>query len=149
MEGCMRALVQRVSSASVTSDGVERGSIGVGMVALVGVTHGDDEASARRLADKIANLRVFGDDEGRMNLSVLDVRGQVMVVSQFTLYGDTRKGRRPSYVDAAPPERAEPLVEAVVDALEQLGIAVAAGRFRTHMQVSLVNDGPVTLMLEV
>ncbi|MDX1509887.1 MAG: D-aminoacyl-tRNA deacylase [Nitriliruptorales bacterium] len=145
----MRALVQRVSQASVRSEGEQTGSIGEGLVALVGVTHADDEATVVRLADKIANLRVFNDDDGRMNRSVLDVGGAVLVVSQFTLYGDARKGRRPSYVDAAPPEQAEPLVERLVAALTERGVAVATGRFQTHMEVELTNDGPVTLMLEV
>ncbi|MTV25303.1 D-tyrosyl-tRNA(Tyr) deacylase [Nitriliruptoraceae bacterium ZYF776] len=150
----MRALVQRVREASVTSriDGaepVEVGRIGRGLVALVGVTHDDDEVAARKLADKLWHLRVFDDDAGAMNLAAGDVGGAVLVVSQFTLYGDARKGRRPSYVDAARPEHAEPLVEVVVDRLRQLGAPVATGRFRTHMEVTLVNDGPVTLLLEV
>lgn len=145
----MRALVQRVSEASVTSDGTETGRIGLGLVALVGATHDDDSATARRLADKIANLRVFPDDDGAMNRSCLDVGGSVLVVSQFTLYGDTRKGRRPSFVAAAPPEVAEPLVDEVVAHLRAAGLEVATGVFRTHMDVALVNDGPVTLMVEV
>jgi D-aminoacyl-tRNA deacylase len=117
----VRALVQRVSEASVTSDGTETGRIGLGLVALVGATHDDDSATARRLADKIANLRVFPDDDGAMNRSCLDVGGSVLVVSQFTLYGDTRKGRRPSFVAAAPPEVAEPLVDEVVAHLRAAG----------------------------
>jgi D-aminoacyl-tRNA deacylase len=145
----VRALVQRVSEASVTSDGTETGRIGLGLVALVGATHDDDSATARRLADKIANLRVFPDDDGAMNRSCLDVGGSVLVVSQFTLYGDTRKGRRPSFVAAAPPEVAEPLVDEVVAHLRAAGLDVATGVFRTHMDVALVNDGPVTLMVEV
>lgn len=145
----MRALVQRVTEASVTSDGEETGRIGPGLVVLVGATHDDDEAGARRLADKVAALRVFGDADGNMNLSCEDVGGALLVVSQFTLYGDTRKGRRPSFVDAARPEVAEPLVDAVVARLRERGVEVATGRFRTAMQVSLVNDGPVTLMVEV
>ncbi len=145
----MRALVQRVSRASVTSDGTETGRIGTGLVVLVGVTEGDDEADARRVADKVWHLRVFPDDDGAMNRSCEDVGGGVLVVSQFTLYGDTRKGRRPSFVHAAPPEVAEPLVQVVVDRLAELGATVATGVFRTHMEVSLVNDGPVTLMVEV
>jgi D-tyrosyl-tRNA(Tyr) deacylase len=145
----MRALVQRVLHATVTADGDPSGAIGPGLVALVGVTHDDDEAAAGRIADKIVHLRVFDDDEGRMNRSVRDVGGAVLVVSQFTLYGDTGKGRRPSYVDAARPEQAEPLVDAVVAAIRGHGVAVATGRFQTHMEVELVNDGPVTLMLEV
>jgi D-aminoacyl-tRNA deacylase len=151
----VRALVQRVSSASVTSTpeggGVpeETGRIGQGLVALVGVTHDDDRAAAEKLADKVWNLRVFEDADGQMNRSCADVGGGVLVVSQFTLYGDTRKGRRPSFVDAARPDHAEPMVEALVDRLRVHGAEVATGRFRTHMDVSLVNDGPVTILLEV
>src|SRR5262245_7320321 len=150
----MRALLQRVTSASVDvrhDDGsIERvGAIGPGLCALVGVTHGDDDAAARKLADRMWGLRIFDDDEGRMNRSVAEAGGEVLVVSQFTLYGDTRKGRRPSYVDAARPEQAEPLVDAVVAALRGLGATVATGRFRADMAVDLVNDGPVTILLEV
>lgn len=145
----MRALVQRVSRASVTSDGAETGRIGTGLVVLVGVTEGDDEAAARKVADKVWHLRIFPDDDGAMNRSCEDVGGGVLVVSQFTLYGDTRKGRRPSFVHAAPPEVAEPLVQVVVDRLAELGATVATGVFRTHMEVSLTNDGPVTIMIEV
>ncbi len=145
----MRALVQRVTSAAVMSDGDETGRIATGLVALVGVTHGDTDTDARRLADKIGSLRVFADADGDMNLSCADVGGAVLVVSQFTLYGDTRKGRRPSFRAAAPPDQAERLVEAVAARLQETGLQVATGRFRTHMQVSLVNDGPVTLMVEV
>ncbi len=145
----MRALVQRVSRASVTSDGTETGRIGTGLVVLVGVTEGDDEAAARKVAEKVWRLRIFPDDDGAMNRSCEDVGGGVLVVSQFTLYGDTRKGRRPSFVHAAPPEVAEPLVQVVVDRLAELGAPVATGVFRTHMDVSLVNDGPVTIMIEV
>ena len=151
----MRALVQRVSEAQVTSRGegdaeaVETGRIGPGLVALVGVTHDDTSAQATKLADKLWHLRVFADDDGAMNRSCADVGGSVLVVSQFTLYGDARKGRRPSYVAAARPEQAEPLVDAVVARLQELGAQVATGRFRTHMEVSLTNDGPVTLLVEV
>ena len=150
----MRALVQRVTEAAVRSaepDGtlVETGAIGRGLVALVGVTHDDGEDHAQRLANKIAHLRVFDDADGVMNRSAVDVGGAVLVVSQFTLYGDTSKGRRPSYIDAARPDAAEPLVDAVCAELETLGVEVATGRFRTHMEVALVNDGPVTLLLEV
>ena len=144
----MRALVQRVSSARVTVADEVVGEIGAGLLALVGVTHDDDVAGARWLADKLWNLRVFDDTDGVMNLSAADLDREVLVVSQFTLYGDTRKGRRPSYVAAAPPEVAEPLVDAVVDALGELGARVATGRFRAQMEVRLVNDGPVTLMVE-
>jgi len=145
----VRALVQRVRRASVTVDGEVVGSIGAGLCVLVGVTHDDDAAAADRLATKVWNLRCFDDDDGAMNRSVAEVGGGVLVVSQFTLYGDTRKGRRPSFVDAARPAQAEPLCEAFVGALRALGAQVETGRFRTHMQVELVNDGPVTLSLEV
>jgi D-aminoacyl-tRNA deacylase len=149
----VRALLQRVHEASVTVPGPAgpevTGSIGAGLLALVGVTHEDTPAEARRLADKIHALRCFDDADGVMNLSAEDVGGQILVVSQFTLYGDTRKGRRPSWIAAAPPERAEPLVEEVVARLEERGATVATGRFRAHMDVALVNDGPVTLLLEV
>ncbi|MEX2324821.1 MAG: D-aminoacyl-tRNA deacylase [Nitriliruptoraceae bacterium] len=151
----MRALIQRVHEASVhsaTQRGEETdltGSIGQGLVAFVGVTHEDDEAQAVRLAEKIFNLRVFADDDGAMNRSCGEVGGGVLVVSQFTLYADTRKGRRPSYLHAALPDHAEPLVSRVAQRLVELGATVAEGRFQTHMDVSLVNDGPVTIMLEV
>lgn len=146
----MRALVQRVTDARVRVDGEVVGEIGAGLVALIGVTHDDTPSQAAKLADKIANLRVFEDDAGKMNRSTLDVGGGVLVVSQFTLYGDTRKGRRPAFVDAARPEIAEPLCDLVVDELRALGVAqVSTGRFRTDMQVELINDGPVTLMIEV
>jgi D-tyrosyl-tRNA(Tyr) deacylase len=145
----MRALVQRVGRASVTVDGEVIGAIGAGTCALVGVTHTDTEAEARALAAKIWHLRMFADAEGRSNLPVAEVGGEVLVVSQFTLYGSTARGRRPSWVDAAAPEQAEPLVQLVVDELRRLGASVATGRFRADMAVELVNDGPVTLLLEV
>jgi len=145
----MRGLVQRVSRASVTVEGDVIGSIGAGLCVLVGVTHTDDAASARAMAAKIWNLRVFEAADGRMDRPVADVGGEVLVVSQFTLYGDTRKGRRPSWVDAAAPEQAEPLIDAVIDDLRALGATVATGRFRADMAVELVNDGPVTLLLEL
>lgn len=145
----MRALVQRVGRARVVVAGEEVGAIGPGLCAFVGVTHDDTEAEARRLAEKIWHLRVFEDEAGAMNRSVAESGGQVLVVSQFTLYGNTERGRRPSWVAAARPEQAEPLVAAVVEALRALGAVVATGRFRAHMEVELVNDGPVTLMLEV
>lgn len=129
-------------------DGEVVGRIGPGLCVLVGVTHDDDSATAMKLAAKVWGLRVFDDAEGVMNLSVGDVGGEVLVVSQFTLYGDTRKGRRPSYLDAARPEQAEPLVEQVVQELRSLGATVATGRFRAEMAVALVNDGPVTLLVE-
>jgi D-tyrosyl-tRNA(Tyr) deacylase len=149
----MRGLVQRVSQASVTVAGEtgseELGRIGAGLCVLVGVTHDDTEATARKLADKIWGLRVIDDDNGVMNRSVADTSGEVLIISQFTLYGDTSGGRRPSWINAARPEHAEPLVQAVVDHLRALGATVATGRFRTEMMVSLINDGPVTVLLEV
>ncbi|MFN8018389.1 MAG: D-aminoacyl-tRNA deacylase [Acidimicrobiales bacterium] len=145
----MRALVQRVTRASVTVGDEVTGAIGPGLLALVGVTHADGPAEARALAAKVWHLRVFEGDDGRMDRPVAEVGGEVLVVSQFTLYGDTRKGRRPSWIDAAPPEQAEPLVEAVCTELRALGATVATGRFRADMAVELVNDGPVTLLLEV
>lgn len=153
----MRGLVQRVREAAVTSApsadafedvAEETGRIGRGILLLVGVTHDDDQAAARRLAEKSFNLRIFPDPAGAMNASCADIGGEVLVVPQFTLYGETRRGRRPSFVEAAGPAHAEELVDRVVAELRSLGAVVASGRFRTHMRVSLVNDGPVTLMLE-
>ena len=131
------------------SDFVEVGSIGPGLCVLVGVTHGDGRAEADRLATKIWGLRIFDDADGVMNLGASEVGAEILVVSQFTLYGDTRKGRRPSWVEAARPEHAEPLVDRVVDRLRSDGATVATGRFRTEMRVDLVNDGPITLVLDV
>ena len=145
----MRGLVQRVAEARVTVDGEVVGAIGPGLCLLVGVTHDDTEAEAARLAEKVWHLRVFEDDAGQMNRSVADTGGEVLVVSQFTLYGDTSRGRRPSWIAAARPEHAEPLVDAVAGRLRELGATVATGRFRAHMDVALVNAGPVTLLLEV
>jgi D-tyrosyl-tRNA(Tyr) deacylase len=144
----VRALVQRVTEARVRTDDAVVGEIGSGLCVLVGVTHGDDEATARRLADKVWNLRVFPDGEASMQRSLADASRAALVVSQFTLYGDTRRGRRPSWTDAAPPEVAAPLVDAFAAALRELGATVATGRFGAHMAVELVNDGPVTLLLE-
>lgn len=144
----MRGLVQRVVRAGVTVGGETVGAIGRGLCVLVGVTHDDDEGRARRLAEKIWHLRVMDDDDGVMNRSVADTTREVLVVSQFTLYGDTSAGRRPSWIAAARPEHAEPLVTAVVEHLRGLGATVATGRFRTDMLVSIENDGPVTVMLE-
>ena len=144
----MRGLVQRVTRAKVTVSGEIVGEIGAGLCVLVGVTHDDDAATARKLAVKIWNLRVIDDEAGVMNRSVADTSGSVLIVSQFTLYGDTAGGRRPSWIAAATPEHAEPLVSEVVDELRRLGATVATGRFRTEMLVELVNDGPVTLMIE-
>jgi len=149
----VRALIQRVSRAEVSVlDGVDPevvGQIGAGLVALVGVTHDDVEATARTLATKIAHLRVLPGPAGSIDRSVLDVGAAVLVVSQFTLYADTRRGRRPSFLAAASPEQAEPLIDLLVTELRSLGVEVATGRFRTDMRVSLDNDGPVTLLLEV
>lgn len=145
----MRALVQRVSYARVEVDGEVVGAVGPGLCVLVGVTHSDDEAAGRRLAERVWHLRVFDDDRGFMNVPVARVGGEVLVVSQFTLYGDTSRGRRPSWVAAARPEQAEPLVGVLVDALVALGARVATGRFGAHMALTLCNDGPVTLTLDV
>ena len=144
----MRILLQRVTRGSVTVEGETVGAVERGLVLLVGVTHGDGEAEARKMAQKVANLRIFEDEEGKFNRSLLDVGGGVLVVSQFTLYADARKGRRPSFVHAAPPERAEELVEAFVAALRAAGVAVETGRFRAVMSVEIHNDGPVTIWLD-
>lgn len=145
----VRGLVQRVKSARVTVSGEVVGEIGRGLCVLVGVTHDDTAATAAKLADKLWNLRVMDDDAGVMNRSVADTTGAVLVVSQFTLYGDTSAGRRPSWIAAARPEHAEPLVQAVVDRLRELGATVATGRFRTEMLVEIANDGPVTVLIEL
>src|SRR5688572_11001025 len=139
----MRLVLQRVTSASVRVEGNVVGAIGAGLIVLVGVRAGDDAATAARFATKTAELRVFADDEGRFNRSLIETQGEALVVSQFTLYGDVRRGRRPSFNDAAKPEVAEPIVEAYAQALEAMGIHVARGRFGAHMEVESVNDGPV------
>lgn len=144
----MRACVQRVRRAKVTIAGEVTGAIDHGMVVLLGVAVGDTEADALQMAEKLATLRIFDDGEGKMNLSLAEIGGGMLVVSQFTLLGDCRKGRRPSYTNAAPPELAEPLYERFVAAVRQQGIAVATGRFRQQMDVELVNDGPVTLLVD-
>lgn len=144
----MRVLLQRVSSASVSVDGDIVGAIETGYLLLIGVTHGDTRDNARWLANKVAGLRLFADEQGKMNLSLADVGGSVLVISQFTLYGNARKGRRPSFTDAAPPEVAEPLIDLFSDRLTQFGLTVETGVFGAMMEISLVNDGPVTLMLE-
>ena len=144
----MRVVLQRVTRATVSVAGETVASIERGFLALVGVGHDDDAADAERLADKIATLRVFADAAGKMNLALPDVHGDVLVVSQFTLFADMRKGRRPSWTDAAEPDRAAALVEAVASGLERGGIRVARGVFGAHMEVELVNDGPVTLILD-
>jgi D-tyrosyl-tRNA(Tyr) deacylase len=146
----MRALIQRVSSASVTIDGNIHSSINNGMLILLGIKTGDGEAEVKYLTEKCIGLRIFEDDQEKMNLSVTDVNGSIMVVSQFTLYGDTRKGNRPSFVDAAPPQIAEPLYDKFVSLLQDsLGKEkVATGVFRAMMDIALVNDGPVTVIVE-
>ena len=145
----MRALVQRVTGARVTVGDEIVGEIGAGLCVFVGITHDDDAARAAKLAAKVANMRICEDADGAMNRSLLDTHGAALVVSQFTLYGDTERGRRPSFVAAARPEVAEPLIDAFVRDLGALGVAVETGRFRADMQVALVNDGPVTLLVEV
>jgi D-tyrosyl-tRNA(Tyr) deacylase len=142
-------LVQRVARAAVHVDGDLVSEIGHGLLVFIGVHTSDREWEAHRVAEKIAHLRVFNDDAGQMNLSVLDIAGEVLVVSQFTLYGDTRRGRRPSFVEAARPEVAEPLVQAVTNRLGVLGIVTASGVFGVHMDVELTNDGPVTIWIDL
>ena len=144
----MRAVMQRVSRASVSVDGVVIGEIERGWLALVGVHHSDTLREAGWLAEKIAGLRAFPDDQGKMNRSVQDIQGGILVVSNFTLYGDCQKGRRPSFTSAARPELAEPLIQRFIEELRARGLPVATGRFGADMQVSLINDGPVTLMIE-
>lgn len=144
----MRAVIQRVTRASVTVEGRVAGEIGAGLLVLLGVSRTDNPESAAYLAEKIANLRIFSDEAGKMNLSLLDVGGSALLVSQFTLYGDTRGGRRPSYVQAAPPEQASRLYEEFVRTIRALGVPVQTGVFQAHMQVELVNDGPVTILLD-
>jgi D-tyrosyl-tRNA(Tyr) deacylase len=145
----VRALIQRVNRAAVTVDGDVVGEIGRGLCVFVGVTHSDDEAVAVKLAERVWRLRVFDDDAGFMNVPVAEAGGEVLVVSQFTLYGDTRKGRRPSWAAAARPEHAGPLIDGFCAALTGLGASVATGRFAAHMHVELVNDGPVTVTIEL
>ena len=144
----MRAVVQRVSRAAVRVEGQTVGEIGRGSVVLVGISNEDQRDAAESLADRVANLRIFPDSEGRMNLSIAEFGGEVLAVSQFTLCGDARRGRRPSYIDAAPPEKAEPLYQDFLAALRRSGVRVASGVFRAMMEVELVNDGPVTILLD-
>jgi D-tyrosyl-tRNA(Tyr) deacylase len=144
----LRAVAQRVSSARITVDGEEVAALGDGLLALVGIAGDDGEDDARELARKLVHLRVFGDAEGRMNRSLLDVGGALGLVSQFTLFGDVRQGRRPSFTAAAAPAGALPLFEGLVDAARAEGVEVVTGRFGAHMEVSLVNDGPVTLLID-
>ena len=144
----MRALIQRVSHAAVTVDGRTVGRIGRGFVVLLGITHGDGRAEAEWLAAKVGGLRVFDDEAGKMNRSLSDVGGELLVVSQFTLYGDASKGRRPSFTAAAVPAQAEPLVDYFVGLLREAGFTVATGVFGAHMDVEIHNDGPVTMWIE-
>src|SRR6202050_4762424 len=144
----MRAVVQRVSRAQVTVEGRVTGQIGAGLMILLGVGREDSSAIAASMAEKVANLRIFEDEQGKMNKSLLCVKGAALVVSQFTLYGDARGQRRPSFISAAPPEKAKALYEEFVRALQALGVRVATGVFQTHMSVEIVNDGPVTILLD-
>jgi D-tyrosyl-tRNA(Tyr) deacylase len=145
----MRAVLQRVSRGKVIVDGQTVASIGGGLVILLGITHGDDALIAQALAKKAVQLRIFTDDDGKLNRSVLDVGGEVIVVSQFTLYADSRKGLRPSFTDAALPDVAAPLVDAFASTIREMGVRVDQGVFGAHMEVDLVNDGPVTIILDV
>lgn len=144
----MRAVVQRTLTSSVTSECVETGRAGLGLTVLLGVAQDDDEKDALYMAEKISNLRIFEDDKGKMNRSLVDIGGDMLVVSQFTLCGDARHGRRPSFTEAAPPELAEALYEKFVSAVSAMGIRTATGRFRTEMVVSLENHGPVTILVD-
>jgi D-tyrosyl-tRNA(Tyr) deacylase len=144
----MRAVLQRVTQSKVTVDGRPVAAIGRGLLVLLGIGPADTTAEADFLAEKCAHLRIFEDDTGKTNLSIMDIRGEALVVSQFTLYADARKGRRPSFTDAATPETAEPLVRYFTDRLNALGVPARTGEFGAHMQVELINDGPFTLVLE-
>jgi len=144
----MRAVIQRVSSGSVSIADKFVGKIGKGLVILLGVKNGDSEADAKYLAEKCVNLRIFEDEDGKFNLSALEVKGELLAISQFTLYGDTRKGRRPSFIEAAPPEISKPLYEKFVEYLRQSGLKVATGEFGAMMQVEINNHGPVTIIAE-
>lgn len=144
----MRAVIQRVTSARVTVDGIETGAIGPGLLVLLGVHSDDGQQDVSRLADKIVNLRIFEDREGKMNLSLLDSGGAMLIVSQFTLLGDCRRGRRPSWSSAAPPETANKLYQDFIAAVNDLGVTTASGEFQAMMEVSLVNSGPVTMLLD-
>ena len=144
----MRVLIQRVSKASVTVEGQIISAIGKGLLILLGIGHGDGEEQVKFLAEKVANLRIFEDEQGKTNLSILDVNGKAIVVSQFTLYANTIKGRRPSFIDAALPDAAEPLVDRFVDLLRSHRVPTQTGKFGAHMEVEIHNDGPLTIWLE-
>jgi D-tyrosyl-tRNA(Tyr) deacylase len=144
----MRVVLQRVTSGKVTVAGQTIAEIGLGMVILLGIAPTDSETQARILAEKVAHLRIFTDDQGKLNHSILEIGGQALVVSQFTLYADTRKGRRPSFTDAALPEIARPLVERFAVLLRELGVPTETGQFGAHMRVEIANDGPVTILME-
>ena len=144
----MRALIQRVTSASVYVDDSSVGEIGIGLLVLIGIKNGDKETDVEYVVDKTTNLRIFPDNEGKFDKSVSDVGGSVLLVSQFTLYSNTRKGRRPSFTEAMPPEEAKEMFDAVTKAFEATGVSVQRGIFRSQMQVNLVNDGPVTIMID-
>lgn len=144
----MRAVVQKISRSQVTVDGELTGKTGPGLLVLLGVTHDDTEKDAEYMADKLVNLRIFEDENEKLNLSLIDVGGEMMAVSQFTLYGDCRKGRRPGFTEAARPEPADKLYQYFVQKVRDMGINVETGRFQTHMMVELVNDGPVTILVD-
>lgn len=144
----MKVLLQRVTKASVTVNEEVVGSIGKGLVVLVGVAQGDNEADVDYLADKIVNLRIFADEANKFNLALIDIRGEILIVSQFTLLADVRKGRRPSFIEAAPPDEAERLIDLFIDCIRNKGVKVATGRFRERMLVEIHNDGPVTIILD-
>jgi len=144
----MRIVIQRVSQAQVEIDGHTVARIGIGLVLLVGIMRGDSLVDASYLAEKCVNLRIFEDDAGKMNISGLEMNAELLVISQFTLYGDTRHGRRPSFIDAAPPTESLPIFDQFVSLLQQSGLKVATGRFGAHMNIELVNDGPVTIILD-
>ena len=144
----MRALIQRVTSASVYVDDSSVGEIGIGLLVLIGIKNGDKETDVEYVVDKTTNLRIFPDNEGKFDKSVADVGGSVLLVSQFTLYSNTRKGRRPSFTEAMPPEEAKDMFDAVTKVFEDTGVSVQRGIFRSQMQVNLVNDGPVTIMID-
>jgi D-tyrosyl-tRNA(Tyr) deacylase len=144
----MKAIAQRVTQGKVSVNGRTVGAIGSGLVVLLGIGQGDGEEEAQWMANKIANLRIFADEEGKFNRSILDVGGRVLLISQFTLYGDARKGRRPSFSEAAPPEVAEPMVSRVAQLLTESGVPVTYGQFQAYMLVEIHNDGPVTIILE-